>query len=717
MKAEKQRDIAKTKRSMKFFNFIYIVLALLSIGKIFHIQYFWNPYEQTKHYFTPKPIERKIDPKRGNILSDDGRPLAMAAPNYHVTMDCAIHKKEYDRNATTSKFPYTFHLGKKDSTVRLNGKEMEREWRKKAKLMSEGLSKILGKKSGEVIYKEIIEKREAGKHYYKIADFIDFETKTAIEQLPLIKEGRYKSGVIIEKEDVREYPYGSLARRTIGYIPKKGNVSGNKTGLEYTCDSLLHGKEGREFLIDADGKEKIVNHRKGVKKVQDGYDIRTTLNVDIQNICDRELRKTFESRDDIEGGCLMVMDVETGAIKAMVNLKKGENGAYVENYNYAVLYKGATGSVFKAASLMALLEDNKVQLNDTVSTYGGVYRFNGWTCDDRMHTGPKLYPSGKISIKEGLAISSNIVFSTLVHQHYKDNPAAFREMLHRFHLDENYDFDIEGLQTPVIPKPGQANWSGSTLPNISIGSSIDLCPLHTLCFYNAVAGRGRLMKPYLVQAVEKDGELIQKIEPTVINEQICRQEVADSLISGLCEVTANKKGTAYWAFRNCPYRFAGKTGTGRLTFVDDRNRTVTMAEGQTKNIGTFIGFFPAEKPKYTIMAVGYQRISVRSLYGSVFAYTVRNVADALYAMDCENGQNIQDKGALRDTWKKDSPSVSASESNIVPDLKNCGLADAIWKIENSGYQCEYQGVGSVVRQSPAAGSKYTRGGTIRIVLK
>ena len=254
------------------------------------------------------------------------------------------------------------------------------------------------------------------------------------------------------------------------------------------------------------------------------------------------------------------------------------------------------------------------------------------------------------------------------------------------------------------------------MPNIAIGSSIDLCPLHTLTFYNAIAGRGRMMRPYLVEAIQEEGKDIQKIDPFVIDEHICRKEVADTLIKGLCRVTEGKSGTARKAFRNAPYRFAGKTGTGRLTIYDENGRPVTNLGGKTKNIGTFIGFFPAENPKYTLMAVGYQDISTASLYGSEFAHTVRAVADALYAMDAENGETLEGRSKIGKSTKE-IPVISAADTPLVPDLKDRGLADAIWMIENSGYKCEYEGMGRVRSQSPAAGTRYNKGNVVKIVLR
>ncbi len=702
---------------MTIFHVLYFIFSSIAVAGIIYIQFIWKPDEETQKYFVATPVERVIQPVRGNILADDGRPLALAIPNYHITLDCSIRKKDFDDNRTKKNFRERVPVeGGKDSVCRLTGIEMERLWRQKARQMCDGLGKLLGK-NGQEIYQELISRRDAGRRtQYSLARFIDYETMMAIRELPLAREGRNKSGLIIDEETVRDYPYGSLARKTIGYLPKKGNPEGSKTGIEYSYDSLLRGTPGLESLIRADGKQRIVDHRSKRIKVEDGFDILTTLNVDIQNICDRELRKTFATRNDIEGGCMMVMDVESGAIKAMVNLKRDNDGIYRENYNYAVLYKGATGSVFKAASLMALLEDGKVELNDTVSTYGGVYQFPGWKCDDRMHTGPKYYPDQRICIGEGLEISSNIVFSTLVYNHYRQHPEQFRDHLHHFHLDENFDFDIEGLQSPYIPSPGEASWSGSTLPNISIGSSIDLCPLHTLTFYNAIAGRGRMMRPYLVSSVMKEGKVMEEKGPVEIDKRICRKDVADSLIKGLCRVTEGKKGTAYYAFLRAPYRFAGKTGTGRLTFTDANGRTITNDRGKTKNIGSFVGFFPAEKPKYTIMAVGYQDVRLASLYGSVFSYTVRAVADALYAMDDENGAEIAGRANIGKS-KAEIPVISASDTPLVPDVKGRGLADAIWMIENSGYRCEYEGTGSVRSQSPSAKTRYTKGNTVKIILK
>lgn len=702
---------------MTIFHVIYFIASIAAIYGIISIQFFWKPDEKTQIFFRAMPQERVVQPVRGNILATDGRPMALAIPNFHITIDCSIRKKDFDEKRSKKEFKDVIKRpGRRDSTCLRTGSEMEKIWREKAYQMCMNMGPMIGK-DGNAIYNEIISRRDSGKQsQYKVAEFIDYETKEAIRRLPLACEGRYKSGLIIDEESVRDYPYGSLARKTIGFLPKKGNPDGSKTGIEFSCDSLLRGTQGLESLISADGGQQIVDHRSKRIPVKDGYDILTTLDIDIQNLCDRELRKTFATRGDIEGGCMMVMEVATGAIRAMVNLKRDNDGRYRENYNYAVLYKGATGSVFKAASLMALLEDGKVALNDTVSTYGGVYKFQGWTCDDQMHTGVKYYPDKRICIGEGLEISSNIVFSTLVYHHYRQHPEEFRNHLHAFHLDENFDFDIEGLQKPYIPRPGDKVWSGSTMPNISIGSSIDLCPLHTLTFYNAIAGRGRMMKPYLVEAIQKDGKIIKKIDPKTIDEHICRKEVADTLTKGLCRVTEGKKGTAYWAFRNAPYRFAGKTGTGRLTIYDEKGRPITNLGGKTKNIGTFIGFFPADKPKYTLMAVGYQDISLASLYGSLFSYTVRAVADALYAMDAENGKVIKGHGKLGKS-NKEIPVISSADTPLVPDLKDRGLSDAIWMIENSGYKCEYEGMGRVRSQSPAAGTRYNKGNVVKIVLK
>ncbi|MBP5397288.1 MAG: transpeptidase family protein [Bacteroidales bacterium] len=714
MAARRQKK-NETGRSMGVFHVVYFLLAALSIAAIIHIQFFWKPDEKTKVFFLPRMEERVIHPERGSILARDGRPMAMAVPNYHVIIDCAIRKGEFEENWKEKQFTYHYKVGRRDSTVRLTGKEMEQIWRENARKLCEGLEKILGGKSADRLYREIINGREHNCRTLKLAEFIDHESMLAIKELPLARDGRYKGGVIFEEESVREYPYGSLARRTIGYLPKKGNISGNKTGIEYSYDSLLRGTPGWEKLMNADGGQKIVDHRSRPIRVKDGYDVRTTLDVDMQNLCDRELRKTFALRDDIEGGCMLIMEVATGAIRAMVNLKKNEQGEYVENYNYAVLYKGATGSVFKAATLMALLEDGKVHLRDTVPTYGGIYKFQGWTCDDTQHTGKSRYPSGRICIGEGLEISSNIVFSTLVWQHYREHPTDYTGALHRFHLDENFDFDIHGLPAPIIPQPGQPNWSGSTLPNISIGSSIDLTPLHTLTFYNAIAGRGRMMKPYLVEAIEKEGKVVHHIDPVCIDRSICSKSTADTLTKGLCRVTEGKNGTAYWSFRHAPYRFAGKTGTGRLTIYDKNGRPVTNIDGATKNIGTFIGFFPAEAPKYTVMAVGYQEVRRVSLYGSVFANTVRAVCDNLWAMDCMNGEKIKERRGSLERSRREQ--MTAHENGVVPDLKGHGLDEALYELENNGYTCEYSGVGRVAGQSPAAGSRLSKGSTVRIVLK
>lgn len=696
---ERKRD--RTGLILSVLHFIALCLALILIVRIAYIQWIYKPDPVLEKYLT-SPLRKEItDPVRGSILAKDGRLLASSTPMYQIYMDCTVLKEKHSKD------------GKK-------GEEQEKKWLRKAEELSKGLASIYGDMSAQEYYRLITKGRRENRKYVRIGKEIDHGVLQKVKALPLFNEGGYKGGIIVNKIDTRQYPYGSLARRVIGYVKDNSNSSGNNLiGLEGKYNYLLHGKEGVQWLRRTDNRGWIPDYDSTVVHVENGTDIRTTIDIDIQDIADKALREQIQDVSDVEGGCAIVMDVETGAIRAMANLKRDKDGNMREIYNYAIGTAGEPGSVFKLASLMTLIEEDKVQLEDMIPTFRGIWPYK----NEKIPADPYLrdWKSSEISVSDALKISSNNVFRYLVREHYGDNPKHFIDKLYEYKLSEKFDFDITGLATPDIPTPGKDTkvWSGTTLESVAVGYSISETPLHIVTFYNAIANKGKLMKPYLVESTERNGKTVKKIGPTVLNGSICSKATADTLTRALRKVVT--EGTGRIAFRKASCAVAGKTGTARVAFEVERNGRKVIAyqdeQGRKKHQATFVGFFPAEAPKYTAIVVVYSKLSKANFYGAAYAAPVlRKIVDNVYSLETDWGQEIKCTGHVPD-MRPEGIERGLDRLDEVPDLKGLGLMDAIYSIENCGYRCSYSGYGHVSGQSPAPGTKLSKGGTVSIVLK
>ena len=404
------------------------------------------------------------------------------------------------------------------------------------------------------------------------------------------------------------------------------------------------------------------------------------------------------------------MDVKTGAIRTMVNLMRDSlSGRLDETYNVAISMTREPGSVFKTAILMSLLEDNKVKLSDKIPGNNGI--IPGFGQDSHMKG------ISEISVLHGFEISSNYVFRKLAIDHYGNNPQKLLDNLYLYKLGEAYDFDLEGFREPYLPKPKTAGWSGTTLGSIAIGYNVEETPLHILTFYNAIANKGKMMKPYLVEDFEENGIVKEKRGPSILNGSICSRATADSLTKGLMKIT--EEGTAARRLGGAKLKVAGKTGTSKIAFEKDEKPNprdpYQDRKGRRKYRGTFVGFFPAEQPKYSIICLIDSYPGNETFYGGTTpAMVVREVVDNIYAMDESYGQLLKSSGKMPDM----SPEAPLTAKNgKVPNVKGLGLMDAIYAIENDGYRCSYSGVGHVVSQSPAAGSKLAEGGKVTIRLE
>ena len=701
----------RTSRTLWFLYCLFLVLSVVLMGRIFYLQFVWDPNDETiyLHHFQPRKYMHEIEPERGAIMDCNGRLLAFSTPMYNVSMDCTILKDDYAKN-------------EKD------GKEKEAKWREDAKQMAFGIADILQEsgKDGNWYYNLIITNRDSktatGRKNKLIAKNIDHSTLLRLQELPLFREGQFKSGMIIRKVDTRQYPYGELARRVIGdvKVDPKDPEANRFVGIEGQYDHILHGTKGIEWMKRTD-KGMIRNEDSTSTAVKHGRDIRTTLDIDIQDIADRALRAQIQENPEVQGGCIVVMEVETGAIKAMVNLSRNSRNSMGEYFNSAIGRPAEPGSVFKTVSLLTLIEDGHVELETKIPSNHGIMKEYPKLRDDYIPNYERRNNTNEISIVDGFKISSNYVFRRLVKDYYGKDEEEFIERLYEYRLaPDSYTFDLteKGATPADIPDPKAKGWSGTDLISVAIGYSVRQPALNIAMFYNAIANNGKMMKPYIVESIEYNGRTEKQFKPEILNGSICSKATADSVTRALKMVTL--EGTAT-KLKNAKCVVAGKTGTARIVLNKEERAGSSdpfiSANGQKKHQGTFVGFFPADEPKYTAIVSIWSGLTSQNFYGGTYpAAAFKEIVDAVWSLDKEWGEEYAQTGKVPQ-MKAGFIQTENGTGLPVPDLIGMGLKDAIYAIENNGYRCSYEGMGHVAKQSPAPGTQYKKGQTISIILK
>ncbi len=596
---------------MFFLSYIFLFLGIGILACIIHIQATYHVDEKVIGLFRPT-VEKYVEaPVRGKILATDGRPMAISAPLYDLYMDCTVKRQYYKDKG-------------KDS--------LETLWRSKARELGVYLSNHFRDKSADQYARLILQGRDKGNKYLLIKKNVDLETLNLVKTFPLYKEGTYTGGLIAEKHEERIYPYDTLARRTIGYVK---DIS--RRGIEDSFDSELPGHEGYEWRRVTDNRRWVRDLDSAVVAVQDGNDVRTTLNVDFQDMADKALRAQIRENPDVRAGICVIMETKTGAIRAMVNLsRETPSSGLSERENLVLSERGEQGSVMKTATLLSLVEDGHVKrLDQTLPTNNGWVpnwrhpgRASEYPHDDHISDYQRKTGRKDISVMHGFEISSNYVFAQLAETYYGKNPQELFDHLYSYRLGEAFDFDIEGLRTPSVVRPGTPGWSNSTLGTVAYGYGLSVTPLHVVTFYNGIANHGRMMKPYLVESIEKDGKVLRRFGPSALNESICSPATADTVTRALKAVVNSGTGAR---LKGARLTVAGKTGTARIVLPDGKYQD---AYGRKKNQGTFVGFFPADDPKYTILVTVYSYLSAQSFYGGTMpALAVRDIVDQLYALD------------------------------------------------------------------------------------
>lgn len=574
--------------------------------------------------------------------------------------------------------------------------------------------------------------RSKKSRYAVVVKDLGFDMVKTMKTWPLINMGKFKGGFWYEEHGKRLYFMGDLARRTIGY-----SRQGVYVGLEGAFDSLLRGSDGKRMEQRMPGNIWRPVQVGNFKDPVNGYDIVTTLDVNLQDVAQNALKNVL-AENEADHGCAVVMEVKTGAIKAMANLKRTKEGNYYEAQNYAVDEFSEPGSTFKLLSALALLEDGYAKPTDSVDVQWGETTFSGEKMKDASKPNKRI-----LTLQESFEKSSNVGISKLIMKHYGKQPDRFINHAMRLGLNIKPDFDIRTPSNPRIKTRKSPDWSSVSLPWMSIGYETKISPLQMLMLYNAVANGGRMMKPFMVKEIRHEGRLVQKIDPLVLNEKICSDETLVTLKQMLEGVVDHGTATN---LKNPNYTVAGKTGTAKIA------KGRKYEEGSYK--ASFAGYFPAENPQYTIIVViNEPRKGI--YYGALVAGPVfKDIADKIYstslrlqpilAKSSEPQIPLTLKGNLSKTktvlnaLSISSVADSTNKGNwitaekkgfslqlkpapvpggVIPDLRGMGIRDVLHLLENQGVIVTYEGLGRIVSQSIPAGTNISEGLKLHLILE
>ena len=626
-----------------YFYLFFLFLSVVVTVKIYRIQNSWEPNEKFVKEFLPSKHLEQIRPREGSIMDHNGRILAISTPLYDIYMDCYVQKEHYDKDEK-------------------NGRKKNGEWLAKADALSARLAEMFPKKGKDSTYYSnlIRSSRAAGKRYVSIVKGIDHRTVEELKTLPLFNEAEHKGGLIVEPIENRMYPYEGLAKRIIGYVNK--NIEEGFIGIEGTYYREIKGTAGTKWAKRTDNFEWISDIDSTSIEAEDGLDIRTTLDIHIQDIADRALRKHIDTVKHINSACVVIMDVETGGVRAMVNLKREKSGKLSETFNMAVARAAEPGSIFKTVMLTALLEDGYVTLDEPMPIDINKMKYPGFKNverDEYVFRYKDRHKTDFIPVVDGLMISSNYVFRRQVTDHYYSNPEELIARLHSYHMGGSFSFEIKenGGSSPRLPDPESKGWNGATIPSMAIGYSVHVTPLQILSFYNAIANGGKMMKPYIVEKFERDGVLVEERKPSLLS-IVCSEATADTLTRALKKVTAYRKGAAYQegtaanSMKGVGCEVAGKTGTAWIYLEGDdaigKQSPYIAADGSRKYQASFAGFFPADDPKYSMIVVAYtDRVHKIEGGGGRPARVFRDIVNDIMTYDPQWQREIT---ARKDKW-------------------------------------------------------------------
>ncbi len=692
--------------------FVIVLAAIAVFAKAVKIQVFEGDKWRAKGdslYVKYKPVFAE----RGNIMAEDGSMLATSLPFFEIRMDFksdAMDDKLFEENLDSLAYCLATYVSN---------------------------SHTVGG------YRELLmERKAAGDRYFLIKKNVTYPELQKIKKFPIFNLGRYKGGFIVIRQSKRNRPFRMLAQRTIGYV----RDDGNPVGLEGYFNKTLGGEAGKQLMQRVSHNTWIPVNDLTEIEPKNGDDLVTTIDINLQDIVHEALLRGLKHHDANHGTAIL-MDVKTGAIKAISNIGRTDLGWW-ETYNYAIGSATEPGSTFKAAAMLALLEDGHVNLDDSIRIYNGKMQFYE---EEMVDASSESFKLDTTSVRRAFEISSNVAMGSLVQKHYGKNKkgAEFIKRLKSFNLHLPTGIEIEGEAPPIIKEAysKEDDWSGTTLPWMSIGYELTVTPLQLLTFYNAVANNGKMMKPYLVSEIQQFGEPVEKIKPTVIKRQIAKPasvQKLQELLEGVVEV-----GTARGLATN-KYRFAGKTGTAQINYRKFKPRA------NIKYQASFAGYFPAENPVYSCIVLVNEPKEHGFYGGEVAGPIFREIADQCFATRIELHEPINTRGrnelatnqlpnmdvgkrediqsvlsyldiehtpTSRGNWsvvKADADTISLQrrtiKEDVVPNVVGMGLRDALFILENLGLKVVVSGIGKVKLQSIKSGTRI-KGQTIKLTLK
>ena len=694
--------------------FIYFILLLFGVVVIFKmvsVQQIKNErWEKIAKNLKENTV--LIEPNRGNICADDGSVLATSLPGYYVRIDLAAEGVKNVYSNESDSLAYYLSRFFKDASREEYNRRLNAAY------------------------------RSGNRGFLLTPRKVSYQELQQIKKFPILRRGRYGGGRIIEQENKRITPLGTLALRTIGDLNKGayGGVHGNigYTGLEGAYEQYLKGKNGISYKENLSGR--WVNRVE--IEPQDGMDVITTLNIKLQDMTQNALYRQIQKMN-ADWGTAVLMEVETGEIKAIANLGK-ENGDYTENYNYAIGHDASyePGSTFKLVSLMAAMEDGLIDTSDVYDTGNGIWKYKDRTIYDSDY---RYGGHGKMTVKQIFEKSSNVGVAKIITSAYEKKPRDYVDRIFSFGLNKPVGLELKGEGKPFFKYPGDRDWWGTTLAWMSYGYELKMTPLQVLTFYNAVANDGKMVKPRLVKEIRNNGVLVKKFKPEVMNPMIATRETlgkAQEMLEGVCETGTGRSLSNPW------FKIAGKTGTAQVA---------SRKGGYEKGVylSSFVGYFPADNPKYSLI-VTFKNPRGGTFYGgSVAGPVFKEVAEKMYAArilfrevpgespgllkpalpEIKNGNpqrilklaedfNIENirgfVSAPVASVKKEGDQIFLKESQFpvdqVPDVRGMGVSDAVFLLENAGLRVRVKGVGKVKVQSLKPGDPVRRGAYVYLTL-
>lgn len=642
------------------------LLAIIITYKLVSIQLFQgDKYREMAVTSTEKMVT--IPATRGNLYAEDGSLLATSQIKYDIRWDAIAPSKENFNEHVVG--------------------------------LAKGLSEVLGKPQS--YYENRLRKARSTKNRYLfIARKLGYAEYVAIKGLPLFNKGQFRSGIIVEQHTEREHPLDKMAERTVGYERQDDSGYYTRVGLEGAYGYYLRGKEGRRLKQKiAKGEWKPLGIGNLVEP-RDGYDVISTIDVNIQDVAHNALLTSLE-KFEADHGCVVVMETKTGEIKAISNLGRTPEGKYYERLNYAVGEAHEPGSTFKLMSMVAALEDKVIDSSTVFDTGNGRAKFYDRTVIDSKQGG-----YGKISAAKAFEVSSNTAFAKMINEAYKDDPERFLKRLYNMGLNDQLGLEIKGEGKPKFPYPGDDDWYGTTLPWMAFGYGVELTPLQTLTFYNAVANDGEMVRPRFIKEVKEWDQTIERFGKEVINSRIASQSTIDKVRSMMKKTV--ERGTAR-NIRSDDFSMAGKTGTCQVEYWISSGRYIS----------SFAGYFPADDPKYSCIVVVNKPNKDIGYYGSTVAAPVfKEIAQKIYSdtpVVDEVQLSSENSTAILNDYQRYYANVNKGHKTI-PDVEGMSGMDAVALLENLGLKVSFRGSGKVKTQSIAAGETLKQNTTITLTL-